>query len=217
MHTVIRKAIQENKLVFFIGAGFSRSLGFPNWSKLVEELIDELSIDHPDLAFMKQAIETNYFNEMEILEKLIKHKLRIYELLEKRFSVIDQTHNSLIKHEKIGSISSKIITTNYDKALETANSDFKKVTYDNKYQVAKLNTSDSYIYKLHGCIDDPTSCILFRDDYVKLYNDISNKSSVEELKKIIGDNTIIFLAFFILFPPNFNDFYLYKKYMHLLQ
>lgn len=200
MHTKVIKAIQDNKLVFFIGSGFSRSLGFPNWSMLIEDFIDELSIDNPDLKILKELVASKHFTEMEILDKLHSYKPDIYKIMDEKFSIVadNDTTRLLNKQRKIGEISSKIITTNYDRALELANPELKKIIYNNKFQVANIDSN--YIYKLHGCIEDPTNCILFKEDYDKLYNDSTNKSSLEELKKIIGDNTIIFLGFSLSDP-----------------
>ena len=36
----LEKAYRKSKLVFFIGAGISMSLGYSSWSKYVDDLID---------------------------------------------------------------------------------------------------------------------------------------------------------------------------------
>ncbi|MEK4247872.1 SIR2 family protein [Psychrobacillus sp. FSL K6-2684] len=186
MHTELVKAIKENKLVFFIGSGFSTALGYPNWSKLVEKIIDELSEDYPELEMMRPLLGTKHFSEMEILDKL--------------FSDVTDNQQLLKRHKDLGNITSKIITTNYDKALEVANNHLSKITYNNSYRVSNIFSTDSYIYKLHGCIEYPTTCILFSADYKNLYEDPLNKSAIEELRKIIGDNTIVFLGFSLTDP-----------------
>lgn len=38
----LKQAVKENKLVIFVGAGCSISLGFPTWRELVKEILDEL-------------------------------------------------------------------------------------------------------------------------------------------------------------------------------
>ncbi|MEI4769886.1 SIR2 family protein [Psychrobacillus sp. FJAT-51614] len=209
MHTDLVKAIKENKLVFFIGSGLSRSLGFPNWTQLVKKIIDDLAPDYPDLEMMKPLVGTPHFSEMEILDKLIKHKPRIHEILDKEFSFIVDNQEALQRHVKIGNITSKLITTNYDNALETAIPNAKKITYDNGFHVSRLNNTDRYIYKLHGSIENPETCILFSDDYKNLYNNPTNMHAIEELRKIIGDNTIVFLGF------SLSDPYVYAQFQYI--
>ncbi|UNJ81299.1 hypothetical protein [Metabacillus dongyingensis] len=34
----ITEAIKNNKLVFFVGSGFSKTLGFPDWNNLVKDV-----------------------------------------------------------------------------------------------------------------------------------------------------------------------------------
>ena len=97
------------------------------------------------------------------------------------------------KYKKMTEVSKKIITTNYDQILETANMDLQKVTYHNEIRVANLPSYEKYIFKLHGCIEDPSKNVLFREEYEELYK--PDSAAVEELKKLISDNTIIFLGF----------------------
>lgn len=217
MHTEIINAIKNNKLVFFIGSGFSRPLGFPDWKRLVQDIIEQLSVDYSSLSPLSGLLETSLFSEIEILDKLVEHKARVYNILDKEFSMVDDNSELLKRHKKIGEISSEIITTNYDKALELANPTLKKVTYNNDFYVANLPHTDGFIFKLHGCIEDPTNCILFRDDYEKLYaEDSLYKGAIEEIRKIIGDSTIIFLGFSLSDPyVNYQFQYINSIYKEL--
>ena len=40
----IQKAIENNKLVIFVGAGVSRNSGIPTWAELIKELAKDLGI-----------------------------------------------------------------------------------------------------------------------------------------------------------------------------
>ncbi|WP_454862276.1 SIR2 family protein [Peribacillus frigoritolerans] len=201
MHTRIVEAIKNNKLIFFIGSGFSGSLGYPNWKTLIGNILTDLSTDYQELSPMKQLLESGLFSEIEVLDKLVPHRARVLEILDKQFSAIKKNQEQLKRHKKIGEISSKLITTNYDKALEVSNPTFKKIIYTSHYHIEKLYTYEHYIYKLHGCIEEPTSCILFRGEYEGLYSASSeHKLAVEELRKLIGENTIIFLGFSLSDP-----------------
>ncbi|MEA5427557.1 SIR2 family protein [Arcicella lustrica] len=99
-----------------------------------------------------------------------------------------------IIHKKIGELSNRIITTNYDELLEKALPDFEKIVYTNTFKVAKLSDYDKYIYKIHGDINEPDKCILFPSEYENLYSTVE-KSSIFEFKKIVSDKSILFLGF----------------------
>ncbi|WP_341280195.1 SIR2 family protein [Paenibacillus sp. FSL H8-0537] len=199
-------AIQKNKLVFFIGSGFSKPLGFPNWSELIVEFLKDLSQYDPKYNQMIEVLKNKFFTEIEVLEKIKDKKREIFGVLNRVFDGQFSDLSKLSAHEKIGKISEKIITTNYDRALETATG-FKKIQFDNNYHIANLSNLSNYIFKLHGCIEDPGKCILFKDDYEDLYG--NNGAAIERLKTIISDQTIIFIGF------SFSDPYVKQQFEYI--
>ncbi|UNJ81300.1 SIR2 family NAD-dependent protein deacylase [Metabacillus dongyingensis] len=98
----------------------------------------------------------------------------------------------------LGEITTKIITTNYDQSLEEANPNFQKIDQLHEFDLATLDGLENYIFKLHGCISNVSSCVLFKADYDDLYN--QNTAAIERLKSIITDQTIIFLGFSLSDP-----------------
>ncbi|WP_157729310.1 SIR2 family protein [Tumebacillus algifaecis] len=197
-HPEIIKAVQNDRLVFFIGSGFSRELGFPDWKGLLKEIIQALLPTNPNYDLLIQTLDEGFLTEIEVLEKLQKHKKDVLEVLARTFQLHQANNSKLNKHRKLWKITKKFITTNYDKALETANQSSNKVVYDNEFYVAKLNVEDNYVFKLHGCIEDPSRCILFEENYKELYN--GHSAAIETLKKIGSDKTIIFLGFSLADP-----------------
>ncbi|MGE7837597.1 SIR2 family protein [Viridibacillus arvi] len=207
MNSQIIEAIESDKLVFFIGSGFSLPLGYSDWNGLVVNILEILSKDYEDLAPFKDIMkqEKPKMTTINVLDFLVDHKDRVYNIMNDEFSNIEnklkQNPDLLKRHKMIGNITSKIITTNYDNSLEQANPELKKITYSNRFKTANLYNTNEYIFKLHGCIEDAASCILYKEDYDKLYSEKSeNKGAIEELRKIIGDKTIIFLGFSLSDP-----------------
>ncbi|MES2851960.1 MAG: SIR2 family protein [Bacteroidota bacterium] len=91
------------------------------------------------------------------------------------------------------------MTTNYDNAFEQgcSNSIIPTKSTSN-FNISEINKSGKpYIFKLHGCYTEPDNCIIFSDDYKKLYD--GDTSSKEKLKSIFIDKTILFVGF------SFND------------
>ncbi|CAG9622793.1 SIR2 family protein [Sutcliffiella rhizosphaerae] len=199
IHSKIKQALETNRLIFFVGSGFSKELGFSDWKELLSSILSDLSTDYDFCKLLKENLDTEMMDTLEVLKKLEKKELKptILNKLETYFTVSsdkrEYLENNSTKYKKITDITKKIITTNYDEIIEIANGDIQKFTYDNKYKVAKLHELDNFIYKLHGCIEDPTKCVLFAEEYDLLYT--SNSPAIEELKKLIADNTVIFLGF----------------------
>lgn len=200
----IKKAIENNTLVFFIGAGTSKTLGFPDWNGLIIEILNILSKNDPKLQTLVPVLENNYMPAIEVLERIKDNKQKIYEIMKKRF-LINIGNEKLSIHKKLWQISNKIITTNYDKALETANPSIKPVLYNYKFEVSQLIKENKYLFKLHGDIENIDDCILFKGDYDKLY-DNGEKSAIFQLKKIFTDYTIVFLGFSLSDPYVCNIF-----------
>ncbi|MDR6880386.1 SIR2 family protein [Bacillus sp. 3255] len=205
MNREIEKAIENDKIIFFIGSGCSKVFDFPDWKGLVKNILLELRNDnHQYYDSLIAVLESGVLSEIEILEKIKAEKRLIYEILEDTFKSDRIDESKLTTHRKIGSITSKIITTNYDEALEIS-TNYKKIVYDSEYFVANIANKSEYILKLHGCIShDPTNCILFEEDYKELYD--SPNAAVEKLRTFIADKTIIFLGF------SLNDPYVKKQF-----
>ena len=196
----LKDSIRNNKVVFFIGSGFSSCFKFPNWECMVISIIKKLTSDYPKLESLISTIENEIFSPIEVLEKLKDHDDVVYDYIKENF-IIDEDRKTLLNnHKKIWDITGKVITTNYDKALEEVNPNVQKIVYNYKYEIAKLRNNDSYLLKLHGSIEDISNCIIFNEDYKRLYNETNNKCAIFQLQKIIAENTIVFLGFSLKDP-----------------
>lgn len=105
----ILQALEEERLVPFIGSGFSKECNFPDWKELVEPIAKELKIplvDNTDYSIVFQYYQDKYNNRNK-LNSLIADKLN-------SFSPDLQNHKLLADLPV-----SEIWTTNYDKSIET--------------------------------------------------------------------------------------------------
>lgn len=194
---LIAKA-KEDKLVIFIGAGLSMSCGLPNWNKLTVEILEGLREYEKKCDKYINAINDDIMSPVDVLQKIDTLKFNAIEILEK----IIRSHDDKVPsaaHQILGSISTKIITTNYDTLLERQYKDFEVVSYSNQYKVSKISSYDKYIFKIHGDINEPDKCIYFPSQYDGLYNG-NEQASIFELKKIITDKSILFLGFSLSDP-----------------
>lgn len=196
----IEKALPRNQLVFFVGSGFSKPLGFLDWRGLALKAVDEYKASFPDISLLKDCLERNLLSEIlvfDALKDLNKHK--IVEIVKANNNgEIDES--KLENHKRLWKISNKIITTNYDKAIETVkpNTSIEVISHDHLFEVGKSLKKDSWLFHIHGMIDNVNECIIFSEDYQRLYfnkKHYTKHPAIEQLKSIALHNTILFLGF----------------------
>ena len=191
----IKEAIANNNLVIFAGSGLSTRFNLPNWNKLVTDVIKE--INKEKFSLLIPVLEMGVMNSIEVLEKIKTEHTLIKTYIKDNFSIKSgdfSTHKNIIKLT-----SGQIITTNYDNAFEKASNDtIQPSIYTDPFNINEINKNKkSYIFKLHGSFTEPSNCIVFEDDYEKLYN--HNNGAIEKLKSIFAEKTILFIGF------SFND------------
>ncbi|MGP1581422.1 MAG: SIR2 family NAD-dependent protein deacylase [Porphyromonas endodontalis] len=118
------------------------------------------------------------------------------EFVKDYFSLGEGNDYSL--QQKLFELSTKIITTNYDTALEKAVPQLQEIkAYRGKdYELNRLKKDPIFLFKLHGCIEHIDSMVLFPSDYGKLYN--SNRREAEHtlsaLRNLIFNKTFLFIG-----------------------
>lgn len=190
----IQKAINNNELVVFVGSGLSSRFDLPTWQKLVEDIIQE--IDKEDFNVFLPVLKINALDPIDVLDKLRNEHSRIKKYIKENFNI---KNGDFSLHKKLLELSGQIITTNYDNAFESAsNNTITPSIYTSKYNISEINKNHNpYIFKIHGSYSEPDNCILFKDDYEKLYS--NGHAATEKLKTIFAEKTILFLGF------GFND------------
>lgn len=191
----IKYALPRNKLVIFIGSGFSKPLGFNDWSGLAKFAISEYSKTNSDVKLLQSCLDKNLLTEIlvfDALKELDKNKI---------IEIIKDDNNKPISIEKLGNhkklwqISDRIITTNYDKAIETVkpNTSIEVISHNHLYELGKSLNKESWLFHMHGMIDNTSECIIFSENYYKLYQ--KKHPAIEQLKSIVMHNTILFIGF----------------------
>lgn len=190
----LKEAIKSNKLIVFVGSGLSTKFELPNWTKLVEDVI--IKIDKEDLNDFLPVLKKGIMAPLDVLEYLKDEHNTVREYIKNNFQIKKGNFNT---HKEIIELSGKIITTNYDNAFEMAsgNSIIPTMPTSN-FNISQINkTEDSYIFKIHGSYNEPDNCVIFKDDYEKLYS--KENATNSKLKSIFTDKTILFIGF------SFND------------
>ena len=177
-------ASQNNKLVFFIGAGFSKlseteSLKIPSWEELINELKEDLNISN-ESDYLK--IAQLYFLKFGVHDYEKKVKSLIKDLAPSKF------------HKNLFDLNPHyIITTNWDNLIETTAQE-KGLAYDLIRSDADLAKSqlDKKIIKMHGDFQQH-NFVFKEDDYLKYSQ---NFPLIENyIKGIFSTCTIVFLGY----------------------
>ncbi len=178
--------------ILFIGSGLSRRyFSGPSWDELLKFLADECPLIEKEFAYYKQTVADlteigeifaqsylnwawgagkdqfppDLFHPDAPKEIFIKHKVAAY-LKSKLPDSLDAVTDKALRQEidllqKIRPHA--VITTNYDQLLEII---FPEYTPIIGQQIISGSTiSFGEIFKIHGCVSDPTSLVLTRSDY----------------------------------------------------
>ncbi len=204
----LKKAVCDDKLIIFVGAGLSYNLVnnkgqfIKGWDNLVKEIILNLEEQGYNIGLLLPLLEI--YDPIEILHLIEKHpkfSRKLTHDIVTNFLELDDTKNDYSLHKKITTLSKKIITTNYDTAFERATPSLRRNTaYKGKnYELAKhKNSESSLLFKLHGCYEFADSMVLFPSNYKQLYEASQNSLNAEHalfvLKNIIYNNTILFIG-----------------------
>ena len=188
-HVFVRdftRALHAQNAAVFAGAGLSMASGYVDWKGLLEELVRDLHLDperETDLVSVAQYHCNQAGGKNALTTRILQH--------------FSQTHEPTENHRVLASLPIETYwTTNYDKLIETALIDAKKVP-DVKYTVLQLATTkpgrDVVIYKMHGDVDHPTDAIISKEDYEAYHH--THSPFVSALRGDLIQKTFVFLGF----------------------
>ena len=181
----LKDLIKQGKVILFVGAGVSATLGLPTWSKLIAHLANELGYE--------SRLFEKYGDSISLAEYYVLTKGRIGELrswMDTNWNVKKKVLKKSKVYEYIIRMKFPIIyTTNYDHCLERAFK-LKGKSYKRIVDVGDfvgINTKQTQIVKFHGDMISDSSIVLTESSYferlefespldIKLKADILGKS-----------------------------------------
>jgi hypothetical protein len=198
------EAISENVLVreftrelhnknaaIFAGAGLSMASGYVDWKGLLKDIISDLGLD-PDSEDDLVTIAQYHCNQAG------GNRARLTQTI---FDHFIQTKHPTVNHKILARLPIHTYwTTNYDKLIETALVEAKKVP-DTKYTLKQLSVTrsdrDVVVYKMHGDVDHPSEAVISKDDYESY--PFRMAPFVSAIRGDLIEKTFLFLGF------SFND------------
>lgn len=190
--------IRKKKVVPFIGSGLSASSGYETWTKFLTTLANEAN----ELERVEQLLNDNLYEEASeyLMEKLGKENFNSKVDLKfgSPIGKIQGIVNDLPK-----ATNGTIVTTNFDKLVETAflnngiRLDIIHGNEDKEFHRCFVS-GDNYLLKLHGSINDTKSRVFTKTEYEEAYlldGELDfNKPLPENLSKIYLNSTLLFLG-----------------------
>ncbi|MBN1349939.1 SIR2 family protein [candidate division KSB1 bacterium] len=209
--------IKQKKCVLFLGSGLSVAAGYPDWHGLMEKMIEQMheSISAEDLEELNALLQKHDYLQIASHFKALVNPQEYTDFLTKIFSAdhIRPTENHL---QIVRLHFPCIITTNYDKLVESAyyeiNHVMPRIRHHQSDDLGSLLSSDNFfIFKSHGVIDDIGSIILTRQDYNRLIYD--NQAYRTFIEALLVSRNLLFVGF-SLNDPDFNLFSDYLSHIY---
>ena len=198
----LKEAIEKDELVLFIGAGLSWDLkntegALGGWKEMVLSMLSYLNKE--DYITDEEQKSYKKLEPIDALKKLEDKGISRREIGDflKYYFTLKKSKKFPI-HKKVFRLSTKIITTNYDKAFEIAFPELQEIqaykTQD--YELNKLKKDPIFLFKLHGCIEHIDSMVLFPSDYDKLYKSTGREAehALYALRNLIFNKTFLFIG-----------------------
>ncbi|MCX8058638.1 MAG: SIR2 family protein [Spirochaetes bacterium] len=189
-NALINDLLNAEKICLFLGAGFSKQLGFWLWDELVTEIIEKfeeakltfsdkehlIRIDKKYALDYLESLNKNYF--YELLDRIYKEKAK-----NKNIAIINSMFN-ILRDDRF-----KIITTNFDSVLEEELSIEK-----NMVSINPNFNIDNKINYIHGRIDQKDNLILTQKKYFENYLK-KDSELIKFLYEVFQKNIVFFIGY----------------------
>jgi len=192
--------IKSGHAIAFIGAGCSMPLGYPSWSGLINNLLDECEKNNPSIKTHIQDLRKTE-DLLYVADKCKGYLGTTYcpllkGIFKQKSNKFTDEHSILMKLPF-----NRFITSNYDPSLDHAYQSAKKAqaepfTYSNISMLTDFlkgaAITKNKLFYIHGRYDNPEEIILTEKDYQKHYE--LNQSFTESLKNIFAIHPVVFIG-----------------------
>jgi hypothetical protein len=205
--------------IFFVGSGFSKRLcGAPNWEELLREVRDRCPNCEAEIAYYRQkGIEypsigsiladkynewawsqqgrpnfpNHYFSPEFPIDIFLKHS--IADIL--KDLIFDETSCGEDLKSEVDLMKAcsphAIITTNYDYILDKIFSEYEPIIGQQVVRNVAANIGE--IFKIHGCVSNPSSLVLTDEDYKSFEED--KKYLTAKLLAFFAEHPLLFIGY----------------------
>lgn len=205
----IMKAIHSKRLILFLGAGISVSVGVKSWLDSLNELLKfSISSKKIDVKEAKEIISRdNYYSSFEKLKSKMNNE---FESLLKK--IITPNLNSSIQEEfkeKVKKLLDlkpvAVVTTNVDELLEKTKL-FENIYYKEDCNPQNISNDVINLFCIHGKLNDNVFTLQDKDTLYK------NKNFEFFLHNLQGSYCILFLGYSLNDNDVFEGFHKFTDY-----
>lgn len=193
--------LARSKVVLFIGAGASKAAKprgggvFKDWAEFLTGACAQIGEPEKEKQILSRIQNKDYLIASELLKlHLGEQWTRLLSAEFQQAAATPRLHKALIElGQRV------IVTTNFDKLIETAWSDCSPQRYPNvvstvDHKVFRLfRNDDPYIIKLHGTIDQPEAIVFDKSSYQK--EAFANQFYRDLIGTLLLTHTFIFIGF----------------------
>ncbi len=188
IYTKIRSKLDEIPIspIFFIGSGISRRyINAPDWKNMLKEVMNgwDKSFERQYQSYVKNGkcdfeelgklLEDKYYNDILSDNEIVEGKEKSYYFRKKISDILElyiaKNIEALENNEEVSELRkttpSTIITTNYDNLLEDYIFKGYQTYVGQEQLLSNVLHGVGDIYKIHGCIKNPDSIVITKDDY----------------------------------------------------
>lgn len=186
MNSLIEQ-IRKERVVLFLGSGFSADAGAPRSSDICNALLSHLTDEE------KKSLNGNQLDYVANEFEQMQGRDTLMQVLKKAFTF--QTKNLYNQHAltQIPHFHT-IITTNYDTLLED--------TYGNDCVVVRsaqdctdLPNDKVKIYKIHGDFGNTNDMVVTSDDYIRYFTQNRDNSLWKHIQSLLLTKDVLFIGY----------------------
>ncbi len=186
MNSLIEQ-IRKERVVLFLGSGFSLKAGAPSASAICEALKTKLPDEEAKLLKDNRLdCVSNVFEQLQDRNALIQFLKDTFTFSTKDLS--NQVALTQIPHFQ------NIITTNYDTLLEDTYGD-DCVVVRSAQDCIDLPKDKVKIYKIHGDFSNTDNLIITKKDYQKYFNEESDNSLWRLIQSFLLTKDVLFIGY----------------------
>jgi len=187
------RLIREEKVILWVGSGFSCYAGYPSGSELCSLLLSSIG-ELPEGGIVTDSVSLQDAADCYV-QKNGREELN--QFLVEQFGK-DPVHQDI--HEALALINriKYVVTTNYDPLFEHAYRDrIIVVSHDEDLPGLSEYPEKTILLKIHGDVTDPDNLIITSEDYKKF----DSKSIVwSKLRSLFAEKSVVFIGYSLQDP-----------------
>lgn len=209
------RALRNRKCILFVGSGVSSAVGYPTWGELVAHLVEKAKrVPYARVPGLAEIEEQKDLFTLAEFARATLHPTGFADTIKELLGApvaAPRAHELIARTDYRG-----IITTNYDRLLETtitrvrnwAPNAFTSVSLE---QVGTaLFNSELFVYKIHGDVASPSSIVLSASDYDRMI--LRSPHARSFLQAALLNYTLLFVGYSLRDP----DFQLVLRELSLI-